>query len=102
DHSRARPLPCPLHIPLPIYLRRSLAGEQFVDEREFGVLAAELRAECKLELSVGRHGFTELEQLSFESGVGAGGEGCGAEAEFLEDRKSTRLNSSHVKISYAV
>src|SRR5690606_41969784 len=36
-------------------------------------------------------------------GAAAGGlqprEGC---AGFLEDRKSTRLNSSHVKISYAV
>src|SRR5690606_39949224 len=27
--------------------------------------------------------------------------GCGAHMSFLVDRKSTRLNSSHVKISYA-
>src|SRR5690606_40840249 len=32
----------------------------------------------------------------------AGGRGAGLQAVSLADRKSTRLNSSHVKISYAV
>src|SRR5207253_10130832 len=31
-----------------------------------------------------------------------GGGGCGGAAQLLGDRKSTRLNSSHVAISYAV
>src|SRR5690606_40884689 len=33
---------------------------------------------------------------------GRGGHGVGVREEVVRDRKSTRLNSSHVKISYAV
>src|SRR5206468_8691904 len=34
--------------------------------------------------------------------VGAGGAGCSRDTRYTQDRKSTRLNSSHDQISYAV
>src|SRR5690606_40304757 len=40
-----------------------------------------------------------VDECSLDLGDGSGGEGGGGDGV---DRKSTRLNSSHVKISYAV
>src|SRR5690606_42027080 len=42
---------------------------------------------------------TQSRPVRHAKGSGPGGQAVGVE---LEDRKSTRLNSSHVKISYAV
>src|SRR3712207_9464132 len=48
----------------------------------------------------GAEGVVEREQPRLDLGNGEAGDGAG---EFLrEDRKSTRLNSSHANISYAV
>src|SRR5690349_23951076 len=50
--------------------------------------------------------FRSAGQLGFEFGTGTGGLrlelGAGLGGRGLQDRKSTRLNSSHVEISYAV
>src|SRR5690554_7050428 len=46
---------------------------------------------------------TEMPELvATLNGVGGGASLFVAAANYLEDRKSTRLNSSHVRISYAV
>src|SRR5690606_41533839 len=58
-------------------------GEHGLDLAEFDALAAELHLEV---------GAAEIDQF--------GGVAAGLPAH--QDRKSTRLNSSHVKISYAV
>src|SRR5690606_42006832 len=49
-----------------------------------------------------RLGHTLLCQLLHELGVGLGQRQLEVVHQLVEDRKSTRLNSSHVKISYAV
>src|SRR5690606_41264798 len=60
----------------------------------------EVRSHRRLSIDISRHG----EHLS----TLFGGETCGYQRSALlgrlhhQDRKSTRLNSSHVKISYAV
>src|SRR5436309_4069184 len=50
-----------------------------------------------------RHGLDHLDAPAVTDVLQAGGQGgIGHESLDLADRKSTRLNSSHVKISYAV
>src|SRR5690606_40287401 len=59
---------------------------------------------CRLDLGVvaRKLGFLHGAQQRIVGGVGVSHDRDGLALELLGDRKSTRLNSSHVKISYAV
>src|SRR5690606_41462188 len=55
---------------------------------------------------IGQHAIAQLRAGQFAAVIGIVGRQVGQRQDFaglgVEDRKSTRLNSSHVKISYAV
>src|SRR5690606_40539840 len=82
-----------LHDALPIYDRPRRASQCF--ERPRDQLAARLGEHLNGDV-IGNE--IALDQFAHEVEVGLR---SGRESDF-EDRKSTRLNSSHVKISYAV
>src|SRR5690606_41027411 len=66
-----------------------------------GTYVVILEFDCRLEAAGSEHGAGRLHTF-FEIGAGQRNDDAGSSFErILLDRKSTRLNSSHVKISYA-
>src|SRR5690606_42110511 len=83
-----------LHDALPIYLRaakRQKAIREMTDSLAAALVDADLTPDALL---------AALGDATGAAGVKAGPIGDAGDGD--EDRKSTRLNSSHVKISYAV
>src|SRR5436305_10298900 len=78
-------------------LFRSNAAESGATKVEFGIewQAVEKEAVYRRIIADNGSGMTRDELLRFFSTLGEG-------AKRIGDRKSTRLNSSHVRISYAV
>src|SRR5690606_40292075 len=92
-HQPPEPHTRPLHDALPISAVDRLAGR--------GLVEAGGDPEAPVFTDAGRKLREELERRTDELSVPAFA-ALGAEGTARLDRKSTRLNSSHVKISYAV
>src|SRR5690606_39624595 len=96
--STPRAVPLSLHDALPI------SHQQAVDQAGHGRLVALAGAGQAVHLNGGGEHAAERDQLLLGTGHAAAplrgyqGSAC----SMTPDRKSTRLNSSHVKISYAV
>src|SRR5690606_41320210 len=90
-----------LHDALPISAARDLATEiewaksSLVEPSEYVVAAGKAQRETAWDPATVAAVYTAYEQIKRSRGV------IDFE-DLLRDRKSTRLNSSHVKISYAV
>src|SRR5690606_41725070 len=97
--SRPEPYTLPLHDALPIY-----AAEQ-LDAQE-GLQSSHLPAHRALGqgqfLGGAGKALVARRRLEGHQRSGAGNLATHDKHSFRKDRKSTRLNSSHVKISYAV
>src|SRR5690606_41915447 len=102
-HARARTRPCTLalHDALPISLRADRAGDVVVIIAEIApdrvaCVAQRLVAGLAREVRHGGELINHADRVA--DGIGLFADRFAG----LQDRKSTRLNSSHVKISYAV
>src|SRR3989454_3292478 len=80
--------------------RDSLVNDGFPGASELAVAAA-LRYEIDDDRA-GRHGAGHLRRDEYRCLLAGHGRGRNDHVLFAEDRKSTRLNSSHLVISYAV
>src|SRR5690606_39845938 len=90
DPSATELHPLSLHDALPIYHHPFVAGEIWCGDK--AIIRCQLYEQSISGLERGRHGNTvrpEHQEHLFPD-------------QEAQDRKSTRLNSSHVKISYAV
>src|SRR5207249_6753405 len=95
DTAPPRSCPLSLHDALPSYMRE-VVGDAVRRVVEVSARVDRLGPGPRLRL------LPEQEELNLGVGVEGEAEIRGPAERALEDRKSTRLNSSHVSISYAV